>query len=151
MHLVKDEVREVTVAKLIDQYLHVWRSDFIMDMFEKEDAEAICRIQLSRRYVEDIMIWLHHKKGLFTVKSAYKVAKEVLRVGNVAASLRVCAGRRIWMALWRFRILNKIKVFGWRACNEILPTKLNLSKRRIIDDAMCPICMRFSESAIHAL
>ena len=79
------------------------------------------------------------------------MAKEVLRVGNVAVSLRVCAGRRIWMALWRFRILNKIKVFGWRACNEILPTKLNLSKRRIIDDAMCPICMRFSESAIHAL
>ena len=94
---------------------------------------------------------MHHKKGLFIVKSAYKVAKEVLRVGNVAASSRGCAGRRIWMALWKFRIPNKIKVFGWRACNEILPTKLNLSKRRIIDDAMCPICMRFSESAIHAL
>ena len=42
-------------------------------------------------------------------------------------------------------------MFGWRACNDILPTKLNLSKRRIIDDAMCPICMRFLESAIYAL
>ena len=47
------------------------------------------------------------------------------------------------------QIPNKIKVFGWRACNDILPTKLNLLKRKIIDDAMCPICTRFSELAIH--
>ena len=42
-------------------------------------------------------------------------------------------------------------MFGRRASNDILPTKLNLSKRRIIDDAMCPICLRFPESTIHAL
>ena len=42
-------------------------------------------------------------------------------------------------------------MFGWRACNDILQTKLNLSKQKIIDDVMCPICMRFLESAIHAL
>ena len=47
LNLVEDEVREATVAALIDQDLHAWRADFIMDMFEREDAEAICRIQLS--------------------------------------------------------------------------------------------------------
>ena len=60
----------MTVAELINQDLHAWRSEFIMDMFEKKDVEAKCRIQLSRRHMEDIMIWLYHKKGLFTVKSA---------------------------------------------------------------------------------
>ena len=68
----------MTVTKLIDPELHAWRSEFIMDMFEQEDVEGICRIQLSRRDVEDIRIWLHHKKLLFIVKSAYKVAREVL-------------------------------------------------------------------------
>ena len=34
------------------------------------DAKAICRIQLSRQDVEDTLIWMHHKKGLFTVKFA---------------------------------------------------------------------------------
>ena len=101
--------------------------------------------------MEDIIIWLHHKKGLFIIKSAYKVAKEVLKGGNIAEISRVYAGRRVWIALWKFWIPNKIKVFRWRACNDILPTKLNLSKRRIIDDTMCPICMRFLELAIHAL
>ena len=67
----------------------------------------------------------------------------------MAESSRGCVGKRIWTALWKLRIPNKIKVFGWRACNDILPTKLNLTKRRIIDDFVCPICMRFPESATH--
>nr|XP_023908121.1 uncharacterized protein LOC112019810 [Quercus suber] len=44
---VKDEVREVIVVELIDQELHAWRADFIIEMLKKEDSEAICRIQLS--------------------------------------------------------------------------------------------------------
>ena len=94
---------------------------------------------------------MHHKKGLFTVKSAYKVAKEVLHGGNLAESSRGCVGKEVWAALWKLRIPNKIKVFGWRACNDILPTKQNLSKRKINEDEMCRICMRFPESVIHAL
>ena len=131
--------------------MHTWRSDFIMDMFEKEDAEAICRKQLSRRYVEDSLIWMNQRKWIFTIKSAYKVSKEVLREGRVAESSRGCIGKGVWFALWKLRIPNKIRVFGWRACNEILPTKLNLSKRRVIEYAMCPIYLRFPESAVHAL
>ena len=45
---LREEVREVVVADLIDLELHAWRSEFILDMFEQSDAEAICRIQLSR-------------------------------------------------------------------------------------------------------
>ena len=46
----------MVVAELIDPELHAWRSEFILDMFEQADAEAICRIQLSRRDVEDTLI-----------------------------------------------------------------------------------------------
>ena len=56
LNLVDDEVHEATVVALIDQDLHAWRADFIMDMFEREDAEAIYGIQLSRRHVEDCII-----------------------------------------------------------------------------------------------
>ena len=96
------------------------------------------------------MIWMHQKKRMFTIKSTHKVAREVLRGRRVAESSRGCIRKRIWFSLWKLRIPNKIKVFKWRACNEILPTKLNLSKRRVIDDAMCPICLRFPESVVHA-
>ena len=57
----------------------------------------------------------------------------------------------MWNALCKLHIPNKIKVFGWRACQEILPTRLNLVKRRIIHDDVCPNCTRLPESTVHAL
>ena len=142
MHLVKDELREVVVAKLIDQELRAWRSKLIMDMFEKEDAEAIYRIQLSQRYVEDLIIWLHHKKGLFIVKSAYKVAKEVMRGGNVVESLRGCVGKRIWTTLWAvigdiqhlIRNLHWVSIECTRGGRNRVAHVLAQFARNIIDD-----------------
>ena len=60
-------------------------------------------------------------------------------------------GKECGLHYGNFGFQTRFKVFGWRACNDILPTKLNLSKQKIIEVEMCPICMRFSESAIHAL
>ena len=79
------------------------------------------------------------------------MARAVLSEGKVAESSRGCAGKDVWPIIWKLRIPNKIKAFGWRACNEILPTRLNLSKRNIIVDAMCPICLRFPKSVVHVL
>ena len=70
-----------------------------MEMFYKEDAEAICRIPLSRRDVDDSILQLPNKKGLFIVKSAYKVARELMQRENVAKSSGGCARKRIWAAL----------------------------------------------------
>ena len=36
-------------------------------------------------------------------------------------------------------------------CHDILPTRLNLTKRRIISDNRSPICCRCPESTIHVL
>ena len=66
-----------------------------------------------------------------------------------AESLGGSARKKVWTALWNLKIPNKIKVFGWRACNDILPTRVNLSRRRIIIDEKCPICIRELESTIH--
>ena len=46
---------------------------------------------------------------------------------------------------------NKIKNFLWRVCSNALPTKENLKKRRIIDDASCNACQTEQESIFHAL
>jgi ribonuclease HI len=41
--------------------------------------------------------------------------------------------------------------FLWRACNDILPTKENLWKKKIIKDPTCLICGREVESVFHIL
>ncbi|XP_062145408.1 uncharacterized protein LOC133852660 [Alnus glutinosa] len=42
-------------------------------------------------------------------------------------------------------------LFLWRACNDILPTKNNLYKRKVVIDQLCPICNSEVESVGHAL
>ena len=46
---------------------------------------------------------------------------------------------------------NKIKVFGWRACHNIFPTRDNLVLRKIVEDDGCMLCSRRAETGIHAL
>uniref|UniRef100_A0A7N2R900 Reverse transcriptase zinc-binding domain-containing protein n=1 Tax=Quercus lobata TaxID=97700 RepID=A0A7N2R900_QUELO len=47
--------------------------------------------------------------------------------------------------------LAKLKVFCWRACHKILPTRVNLAKRKLISDDRRHCCKRVAETTIHAI
>ena len=151
LHPIHELVDDMAVSKLIDPELHVWRGDMIMILFHKEDAVAITKIPFNRRVVLDLIIWMHNKNGKFSVKSAYKVTRRMRGEGSRVESSGGYVGKFIWPILWKLCIPNKIKIFGWRACNDILPTKCNLVKRKIITDDKFHICTREAESAFHVL
>ena len=88
---------------------------------------------------------------MFTVKSAYHVARRILTKVAWVRTSRGCVAKQVWAAIWKLRIPNKIKVFAWRACHEILPTTVNLTRRRVIHEDKCLVCTTESESTIHAL
>lgn len=46
---------------------------------------------------------------------------------------------------------GKIKMFMWRAGNDLLATKKNLFARKIGEDSKCPICLQEDESVMHVL
>ena len=46
---------------------------------------------------------------------------------------------------------NKIKHFAWKACNEILPTKESLFRRKITDNNTCEGCGSQVETTMHML
>ena len=150
LHSNHDLLDEMVVSELINLEIHVWRSELIHSIFHRDDAEAMCRIQLSRRHVADSIIWSYNKNGNFSVKPAYKVARKIQREDRAESSTS-SAGKKVWHALWNLKIPNKIKVFGWRAYTEILPTRANLVQRRVIPDDKCPICLRESKTTIHAI
>ena len=60
-------------------------------------------------------------------------------------------GGGVWKTLWKLKVLNKIKVFGWLACRSILPTRVNLSRKQIIADNRCEACKTEPKTEIHAL
>ena len=60
-------------------------------------------------------------------------------------------GSGIGFGKWQLRVPSKIKVFGWRACLNILPSKVNLVRRQILKEDRCGLCQRCLESVIHAV
>lgn len=120
--------------------------------FHKQDAEAILRIPLSRRHIQDSVMWLHTQDGTYTIKSSYHVAVEILKIEkNWTESSCSPPSNNVWERIWKLRIPNKIKVFSWRANLNILPTRDNLCKRKIMADNICELCKSDRESGIHAL
>jgi len=60
-------------------------------------------------------------------------------------------GDSVGKAIWNFKILNAVKMFMWRACNNHLLTKTNLLRRRVVFDSQCPICGIDEETVKHVL
>lgn len=78
---------------------------------------------------------------------ACKFMKEVSMQGE---SSKAGASEVVWDKLWQLHIPNKIKVFGWRACHGIIPTRDNLARRHVVEGGTYELCKRTSESALHA-
>ena len=96
------------VSDLIDWGIHVWKRDIIMAHFNREEAEAICRIPLSRRGVKDSVTWMHNKKGECSVRSGYHLARQVLRKADWAESSNRSGRHQLWSTLWKLKIPGKI-------------------------------------------
>ena len=112
---------------------------------------AICRTPLSRRYVPDVIVWLHDKNGVCSEKSSYHIARLLLKeAGCEGESLALLSRCYVWAKIWKLHVPNKINVFGWQAWQNILPTWVYLAWRWIIEDDSCNICQRHSESMLHA-
>ena len=57
----------------------------------------------------------------------------------------------VWKAIWRMRVPNRVKSLVWRAGTNALPTWMNLVRRQILADAICPECKVQPEDKLHAL
>ena len=63
-----------------------WDMDLIWKVCPVYDAEEICRIRLPARKTSDFLAWNHEDSGVFSVKSAYRLAEEIKNRDRPAAS-----------------------------------------------------------------
>ncbi|XP_042969143.1 uncharacterized protein LOC122301839 [Carya illinoinensis] len=138
------------VARLINNETKQWDRGLTTTLFGPDTASLIQRIPISFSGANDRLIWLGTKDGSFSVKSAYHLQKESMEQLKGQSS-RGIQNKEVWTGCWKLQIPNATKIFIWRACLESLPTMLNLSKRKIVDSPICPICCREQESTTHAL
>ncbi|XP_045802928.1 uncharacterized protein LOC123896601 [Trifolium pratense] len=96
------------VHALIDMQQGVWNEAVIRSNFNVRDVEEILKIPLVSMARKDDIIWRFDKKGLYSVKSAYRVCVDVL----INRDERKVEGD--WNKLWNRPIPPKVKHFMWR-------------------------------------
>jgi hypothetical protein len=57
----------------------------------------------------------------------------------------------VWSSLWSLQAPWVLKHFFWKVCNNALPTKDNLYRKKILQDPLCPICAHQVETVWHVL
>lgn len=77
-------------------------------------------------------------RGTFDLKSAYGIAMD--KESNVATD---------W--IWELKTLSRIKTFLWMCSHGSIGVKECLVRRGVVEEDMCPICQKESESIVHAL
>jgi len=138
------------VADLIDQDTMRWKVEFIQAEFMEEEAQVISGIPLNPLRSEDKLIWRCTVNGDFSVRSAYHLGMDLQDSKGGQCSY---AGKEedFWKVVWALCIPNVTKLFIWRACNELLPTRVNLVRRKVTEMKACPCCEIGDEDALHAL
>ncbi|KAB2611268.1 hypothetical protein D8674_019300 [Pyrus ussuriensis x Pyrus communis] len=101
----------------------------------------------------DTMIWTKEPMGVFTTKSAYFVARTCHCIGGdePMGSMINEDTKFLWKALWQATAPRKVKICVWRGCMDALPSKVNLTKRRVLMKDVCGLCDKEVETIEHAL
>jgi hypothetical protein len=139
---------EARVCELIDVESNWWNVHLLEQIFSADMVELICNIPISPRLMQDRLVWVGNKNGQFSIRSAYflDLEWETRHPGN---SSRSSYNKECWKLLWNLKIPRSVQLFLWRVCNDILPTKEKLWKRRLVENPLCPLCGLESESSFH--
>ena len=57
----------------------------------------------------------------------------------------------MWRQIWKLKIPLKVKHFIWHACNNVMPTKLNMCNQLVVDNPNFPFYVSDWESVTHIL
>ena len=144
--------REVQwVADLIDADSGSWDVSILREVFDEDSVQRVQQAALTDCRRRDYVVWTFDPQGLFSVKSAYRVAVCSESHHQAVGSLEKTQNQRMWKTVWKLKIPNKVKCHLWRACLNALPTRFSLCRRRIIQDPCYLICNSASETTTHTL
>ena len=142
---------EASVDLLIDENVMQWNLEKLEQLLLPRDVEIIKQIPLSVRRPRDKLIWTGTKSGNFSVKSAYNLLLNQSNDAQGSSSNRLGSVRSLWSKIWSAQVPPKVRLFMWRACLDILPTKTKLYDKGLIHSVSCLWCEGEPESTSHIL
>jgi hypothetical protein len=139
------------VCDLLDQENACWDEELVRFVFDPDDAKEILSIPI-RPEMEDWVAWHFDSKGVFSVKSAYRLGvslRDARMHHDTSSSAAPAAIDPLWNKLWSLKLPGKVKMFCWRLCHNSLPTRMNIKRKRVDLDTRCPMCNRADEDGGH--
>ena len=94
--------------------------------------------------------WSKNRNGVYFVKSEYKLImenEEIDAPGGSDPTVR----KEVWKKIWNLHVPNCIRTLLWRVSNDSFPTRVNLVRRKLLQDDTCPNCNLEPETTTHAL
>lgn len=130
-----------------------WNVDLLNSVLSNEELDLVQSIPLSKRPVEDKLVWHYDKNGHFTVKRVYHIARNWILPPSLAASSSSpsCPFGGLWDKLWKACIPPKVKMMAWRLISNIVPTTANSNRKHIPVDPHRILCRAENESTRHLL
>lgn len=95
--------------------------------------------------------WPCAKIGEYSVRSGYYQIKRNDQKHIRAPSTSYGMGGNIWKQLWKVKVPQKIKHFLWKICHNFVHVLANLWKKKLVNSALCPICLKEPETIEHTL
>jgi hypothetical protein len=135
------------VNELIDPATGQWDEALVRQTFWDMDVPVILSTPI-RPDFEDFPAWYFDNKGVFSIKSAYKIYVKQ-RDADMDTSSGGSTEESFWKQLWDLPCLPKVKQFMWRLTHNSPPLRKNLSLRGVKCDTLCPCCKRLDEDGAH--
>ena len=109
----------------------------------------IKKIPLKRAATKDTLYWPYSTSGHYTCKSSYMFLKQESKM-EASQQVPPIHDKQVWKKIWQLQVPPKVKIFLWRACHNVLPTKQALLKRKVTADSICKRCRSTVEESVHA-
>jgi len=92
----------------------------------------ILKIKIPRLGGVDYVAWHYEKNGIFSVRSAYRLAmRRTHGEAEIGSSSTTFDDRKVWKALRSAHVPEKVKVFAWKVANNGIPIQANKCYRHL--------------------
>jgi hypothetical protein len=140
------------VAQLMRPGTNERDEDTLRRFFYPWDVVEILKIKLPENKTPDLIAWHYEKTGLFSVRSAHRLAlTRATDLDAMGSSSDPRGERAIWKKTWKMPVLAKGRNLIWKMVRSGLPTNENRCYRHITQDVSCELCYTPCEDCFHAV
>ncbi|XP_018463796.1 uncharacterized protein LOC108834975 [Raphanus sativus] len=136
----------MAVSELMTGNPRCWDAQKLEQYVQREDIELKTSLAISQEFSRDEYCWSYTKNGMYTVKSGYWVATNLLREHTSEPEPSIL---KLQAFAWKIKAPPKIKHFI--AISGQLAVTSNLNHRHMRCDNHCPRCGAEDETINHAL